>query len=119
MNESSFCPHCGNQVTPHANFCSGCGAVILGVVPPRGYAQDRITRPRSPRMIAGVCSGVAQFYGWELALVRILFAVCTVLTSGFGVIVYLIAWVVIPEAPYALPFAVPTHPSTSSQGTTA
>ena len=120
MNESSFCPHCGNQVTLNANFCSSCGAVVLGTVPPPGYAQGRIARPRSPRMIAGVCSGIALFYGWEIALVRILFAVCTVLTSGFGVIVYLIAWIVIPEALYALPFATQSSPrATSTQGTTA
>jgi len=53
-------------------------------------------------MIAGVCAGFAIHYGWDLNLVRVLTALMIVLT-GVGAIAYIAAWVIIPEAPYALP----------------
>jgi phage shock protein PspC (stress-responsive transcriptional regulator) len=53
-------------------------------------------------MIAGVCAGFALHYGWNRNLVRILTALVALFT-GVGAIAYLIAWVIIPEAPYALP----------------
>ena len=69
-----------------------------------GYypASTQLTRPRTNRMIAGVCAGFALHYGWDLNLVRVLTALMIVLT-GVGAIAYIAAWVIIPEAPYALP----------------
>jgi phage shock protein PspC (stress-responsive transcriptional regulator) len=61
-----------------------------------------LTRPRNNRMIAGVCAGFAQHYGWNLNVVRIITALVALFT-GIGAIAYLIAWVIIPEEPYALP----------------
>lgn len=97
-----FCPNCGKQSANDANFCSSCGAVAAASLPGRAL-QTRIVRPRHPRMVAGVCSGFAIYYGWDIALVRILFAVFTCLTSGFGLLLYFAAWVIMPDAPYALP----------------
>jgi phage shock protein C len=53
-------------------------------------------------MIAGVCSGFALHYGWDLSLVRVVTALMIVLT-GVGLFAYLAAWIIIPEAPYSLP----------------
>jgi phage shock protein PspC (stress-responsive transcriptional regulator) len=53
-------------------------------------------------MIAGVCGGLAQHYGWDLSLTRVICALMIVLT-GIGLIVYLVAWIVIPDEPYMLP----------------
>jgi phage shock protein PspC (stress-responsive transcriptional regulator) len=53
-------------------------------------------------MIAGVCAGFAQHYGWDLTLVRVLTALLALFT-GVGAVAYLVAWVIIPEAPYPLP----------------
>jgi phage shock protein C len=53
-------------------------------------------------MIAGVCSGFALHYGWDLNLVRVITALFIVLT-GVGALAYIAAWIIIPEAPYALP----------------
>ena len=100
-----FCPQCGNQLAEDANFCSSCGRGVAQVAG-RVY-QTRILRPRSPRLVAGVCSGIALYYGWDLTLVRILCVVFACLTSGLGVLAYLAAWVMMPDAPYALPAGVP------------
>ena len=106
-----FCSHCGKQMDPGARFCPACGAVAQPVVAERAPFPGQLMRPRSPRMIAGVCSGLALHYGWDLSLVRVICALLIVLT-GVGLIAYLVAWIVIPEAPYALP-----EPGAGSAGT--
>ncbi len=102
-----FCPVCGKQSATDANFCSSCGAAA--VTQPVA-ARARIVRPRSPRMIAGVCSGLAIHYGWDVALTRILVCVFTILTSGLGLLCYLAAWILVPEAPFAVPAVAVAYP---------
>ena len=59
--------------------------------PPR-----RLTRTREGRMIAGVCSGMARYFGVDPVLVRLGFVVATLL--GFaGPIAYVVAWILMPE----------------------
>jgi phage shock protein C len=103
-----FCAHCGHQLAPGSNFCSACGA--SGVRAASAARNNRIVRPRSPRMIAGVCSGIAIHYGWDINLIRILFAVVTCLTTGAGILFYLAAWLLLPDALYALPPSSRTIP---------
>jgi phage shock protein PspC (stress-responsive transcriptional regulator) len=57
----------------------------------------RLTRTRSGRMITGVCSGAAAYFGVDATLVRIAVAVLTVLTSGAGILLYAAATLIIPE----------------------
>ncbi|MPZ80172.1 MAG: PspC domain-containing protein [Actinophytocola sp.] len=68
------------------------------------YDTDTQTRPvrklrrnRSDRMVAGVCGGVAAMLGIDAALVRIALVAATLLGFGTGAILYLIAWMVVPE----------------------
>ncbi len=95
-----FCAHCGKEADFSARYCSVCGAQLSQSAP---YRSGRIERPRSPRLVAGVCLGVAVHYGWDIALVRILTLVFVVLTSGVGVLFYFAAWILMPESPYQLP----------------
>ena len=71
-------------------------------------AASRLSRPRHPRMIAGVCSGLAQHYGWDVSLVRVIAVLLAVCTSGIGAIAYVAAWIIIPEEPYTLPHTTGT-----------
>ena len=48
-------------------------------------------------MIAGVCAGLGQFFGIDANLVRIVFALLTLFSAGAAALVYLLAWVVVPE----------------------
>jgi len=48
-------------------------------------------------MIAGVCAGIGQFFGIDANLIRIVFALLTLLSAGAAALVYLVAWVVVPE----------------------
>jgi phage shock protein PspC (stress-responsive transcriptional regulator) len=54
-------------------------------------------------MIAGVCIGVAQTYGWDVALVRVLTVVGFFCTGGIVAVAYLAGWIGIPEEPLRLP----------------
>ena len=57
-----------------------------------------LRRSRTNRMIAGVMSGVAEYFGLDATLVRVIFVVGSILSAAFpGTIVYLILWLVIPE----------------------
>ena len=59
--------------------------------------QKQLIRPKDGRMIAGVCAGIGQFFGIDANLVRIIFAVVTAFSAGAAALVYLLAWVVVPE----------------------
>ena len=64
--------------------------------------MDRWMRSRTDRKIAGVCGGIAQANGWDSTVVRLVW-VALVIFGGTGVLAYLILWVIMPEAPLALP----------------
>lgn len=56
-----------------------------------------LTRSRKGRVIAGVCGGLAEYFGWEPTLVRIVYVLATIFTAFAGTIVYLILWIVMPK----------------------
>ncbi|GFZ39671.1 PspC domain-containing protein [Bacteroides nordii] len=59
--------------------------------------ERKLTRSRSDRMLAGVCGGLAQFFGLDVSLVRIAYAILTIFTAFAGVPVYILMWIIIPE----------------------
>lgn len=56
----------------------------------------KLTRSND-RMIAGVCAGLAEYFGLDTTVVRVAYALLTVFTAFSGVIVYLILMIVMPE----------------------
>ena len=56
----------------------------------------RLYRTREGRIVAGVCSGLATYFGIDATLVRLAFGALTVF-GGTGILLYLIAWVIVPE----------------------
>lgn len=46
------------------------------------------------KIILGVCGGLAGHFGWDVTIVRILFAISIVLGIGSPVLIYLVLWVV-------------------------
>jgi phage shock protein C len=57
----------------------------------------KLRRSLDDRMVAGVCGGVARMVKMDAALVRILLVAATLLGFGTGAVIYLIAWMVVPE----------------------
>jgi phage shock protein PspC (stress-responsive transcriptional regulator) len=54
-----------------------------------------LRRPRSGRVIGGVCAALAHRFGWDVTIVRIL-AVVSILLPGPQVIAYIVGWILIP-----------------------
>lgn len=72
--------------------------------------MSELLRPRAGRVIGGVCAALARRFGWDVTLVRVLAAV-SLLLPGPQLIVYLIAWIVIPAEPAAASAPATTNPS--------
>jgi phage shock protein PspC (stress-responsive transcriptional regulator) len=57
-----------------------------------------LRRSRNQRILAGVCGGIADWLGWDVGMVRILYVLVSIFTAAFpGTLVYVILWVVMPE----------------------
>jgi phage shock protein C len=58
----------------------------------------RLTRSRN-KMIAGVCAGIAEYFGWDVTLFRVIFVVVSILSVAFpGILVYVVLWIVMPRS---------------------
>ncbi len=93
----------------HGTGDHGTGDHGTGAVPPPSQARGPICRPVRGRMLAGVAAGIAQYFCIDVTIVRLAFAVLTIL--GFtglaylgglplylaGIPLYLACWLLIPE----------------------
>ncbi|MGH3914950.1 MAG: PspC domain-containing protein [Pseudonocardiaceae bacterium] len=58
-----------------------------------------LTRPQQGKVIAGVCAGLADRFGWKANTVRLLFLLSCLL-PGPQFIIYLVLWVMMPKRLY-------------------
>jgi len=58
-------------------------------------AENRLYRSESDKILGGVCGGIAEVYDVDPTLVRLL-TLFIALTTGAGVLVYLVAWLIMP-----------------------
>jgi len=56
-------------------------------------------RSREKRMVAGVCGGLADFFGVDPTIVRLLFVFGVIFGYGSLLLVYLVLFIVVPEEP--------------------
>lgn len=61
--------------------------------------MDRLYRSRDDRMLAGVAGGLAELWGADPSLVRVIWALLVIFTGGVALIVYIVMAIVIPEEP--------------------
>ena len=91
-----YCNYCGKAIQDDANLCAYCGRRIGAVV-----GRQRLMRPPkgSPdRKVAGVCAAFAEYFDLDVTIVRVVWLLVA-LFGGGGILAYIIAWIVIPEAP--------------------
>jgi phage shock protein C len=60
--------------------------------------QPRLTRNPNDKMIAGVCSGLGEYFSIDPVIVRLIFVIIT-LSSGLGLPIYLVLWWITPSQP--------------------
>jgi phage shock protein C len=60
--------------------------------------ESGLQRSRHQRILGGVCGGLAEWLGWDVTLVRLLFVGISVASAAFpGILVYLVLWVLMPQ----------------------
>ena len=113
-----YCTQCGKETRDTDRFCGQCGAGT-GVEPTAFGAQQsafsapssgppkRLVLSRAGKKVGGVCAGFADYLGWDVTIVRLLYLCGVVYSAGLALFAYLIAWIVIPAepAPVAQPYA--------------
>ena len=58
--------------------------------------DKKLKRSRN-QFVAGVCAGFADYLGWDVTLVRVIYALLTISTVGFpGITLYIILWIIMP-----------------------
>lgn len=62
-------------------------------------ATTTLTRPQQGRVIAGVCAGLAERFGWNANLVRLLFLLSCLL-PGPQFVIYIVLWIIMPTRQY-------------------
>ncbi len=102
-----FCPQCGREYAERVNFCCQCGAAMSAAPRP----PKKLARSRTDKKIAGVCGGFAEYFDIDPTVMRVIWVLMAVF-AGWGILGYLVAWIVMPEAPLTQPAAA-TLPSAS------
>lgn len=60
--------------------------------------EKRLLKSSTNRMICGVCGGIGEYFKIDPTLIRVLWAILTFCGVGSGILIYIIAAVIIPEA---------------------
>ena len=89
-----FCTQCGSGLPNSARFCSYCGSTVQ--LPPP-FPGRPLVRPIYGRQVAGVCLGLAQANGWDVAVIRIIAVLGLFFSSGLVGVAYLAGWLGIPD----------------------
>lgn len=104
------------SIVPGAVFFGAVAYLVAWVIIPEAAPGDasaggrrRLSRSRTDAKVAGVCGGLAEYFGVDATPIRLLWIVLSICPGAIigGVIAYAVAWVVLPlaELPAAPPAA--------------
>ncbi len=118
---TGVCAGIGESFGINANFVRGAFLIslpfgfsgffiylILAVILPKGEEKQdvidvedeeektKICRSWDKRMLAGVCGGFANYFGWDVSLIRVVFVAMT-FAGGIGALLYLFFWFIFPN----------------------
>jgi phage shock protein C len=58
--------------------------------------EKKLKRSRN-QIVGGVCAGIANYFDWDITLVRVIYAVLSIFTAGFpGFLLYIVLWIIMP-----------------------
>ena len=63
------------------------------------YKGKKLYRSGVDRILGGVCGGIGEYLNVDPVVIRLLWVVGTLITMGFGIALYIIAWIIIPRNP--------------------
>jgi phage shock protein PspC (stress-responsive transcriptional regulator) len=59
--------------------------------------NKRLTKSND-KLIAGVCGGIADYFGWDSSMVRVGYVLLSIFSAGFpGFLAYVILWIIMPR----------------------
>jgi phage shock protein PspC (stress-responsive transcriptional regulator) len=59
----------------------------------------KLVRSKQEKMIAGVCGGLAEYFGWAPWMVRFAYVLVSICSVAFpGILIYLLLWFLMPVA---------------------
>jgi phage shock protein C len=97
------CPNCQREIAADSNFCYLCGARQVASPTTAGTprAAKRLMRSAVDCKIAGVCGGIAEYFGVDSTLVRLVWVLLVLMPVPVvpAFIGYFVAWLVMPKAP--------------------
>jgi phage shock protein PspC (stress-responsive transcriptional regulator) len=91
-----FCTSCGVRLLDQDRFCADCGKPVA--IPAASYQTPPrpLERDMYRSKIGGVCAGLANYLAMDVTMVRLAF-VLGVLLCGLPIILYFVAWIVMPR----------------------
>jgi phage shock protein PspC (stress-responsive transcriptional regulator) len=110
------CAKCQREIQANSSFCYYCGSRQQGAGAAPGPAPFSarygrgLYRSRTNRVLGGVCGGFAEYLETDPVLVRVVWVLVTLFT-GVPLIAYLVAWIVMREAPVSGAAPVEMNPS--------
>jgi phage shock protein C len=83
----------GIQLPHYQDLC--LGQSLLMEQTSKSNGMKRLYRLKNQRILGGVCGGIGEYFDVDPTVIRIVWAVLTLLSVG--IIAYIIAWIIIPE----------------------
>ena len=59
----------------------------------------KLYRSRDQKMMAGGCGGIFEYFEMDVSVIRILWAIITIASVGFGILIYILMIIIFPEVP--------------------
>ena len=89
-----YCSKCGMELRDSDHYCSRCGVRTGSAVAASGFPLLMLDKQN--KKVAGVCAGFARYWEVDSILIRVIW-LALALGTGFGFVVYLVAWIVMPS----------------------
>ncbi|MCB0518892.1 MAG: PspC domain-containing protein [Lewinellaceae bacterium] len=60
--------------------------------------ERKLARSSKNKIIAGVCGGLAEYFGWQPDNMRIFYVLVSIFSAAFpGILVYILLWIFMPR----------------------
>ena len=93
------CTRCHREISDEASYCQFCGAGQRQWASASLFPKP-LRRSQADRKLAGICGGIARYLDTDPVFVRVAWVILSIVpgTILLGVLAYVVAWIIVPEA---------------------